>query len=321
MAAELKALYATMLRIRMVEEAIAQRYGEQEMRCPVHLCIGQEAIAAGVCAELAPCDYVLSGHRAHGHYLAKGGNLPALIAELYGKTTGCAAGKGGSMHLVDRAAGFLGSAPIVAATVPIAAGVAFGCSLRGERRVTVVFFGDGAVEEGVLHEALNFAVLQSLPLLFVCENNLYSVYSGLAVRQPAGRAIANWARGYGLPSYQADGNDCVAVARLAASAVARARAGLGPSFLELMTYRWREHCGPDYDLQLAYRAPSEVAAWQARCPLTRAAQALGARGICAPGELSSLAGALAAEIEAAFRFARSSPTPDRAELTRDVYPE
>jgi len=320
-APDLKALYASMLRIRMVEETIADHYAEQEMRCPVHLCIGQEAIAAGVCATLTPDDYVLSGHRAHGHYLAKGGRLPALIAELYGKATGCAGGKGGSMHLVDRAIGFLGSAPIVAATVPIAAGVAFGSLLRGEPRVTAVFFGDGAVEEGVLHETLNFAVLKRLPLVLVCENNLYSVYSDISQRQPVERSIAQWAQGYGLPAVQGDGNDCEAVARMAAAAVARARQGLGPSFLELMTYRWREHCGPDYDLHLAYRAPSEVVAWRARCPLARAREALIARRIYAPSELSDLADSIAAEIEAAVEFARNSPAPGDDLLKRDVYPD
>ena len=180
-------LYYQMLRIRMVEEAIADLYAQQDMRCPIHLCIGQEAVAVGVCAALAADDYVLSGHRSHGHYLAKGGNLPAMLAEFYGKVTGCCQGKGGSMHLVDLAAGFLGAVPIVGSTMPIAVGTALASVMRGESRVTAVFFGEGATEEGVFHESLNFAALQKLPVVFVCENNLYSVYSPLAVRQPAGR--------------------------------------------------------------------------------------------------------------------------------------
>src|SRR5579859_6536135 len=180
-------LYRGLLRLRLVEERIAELYPEQEMRCPVHLSIGQEAVAVGVCDHLEPADQALSGHRSHGHYLAKGGDLRAMLAELYGRETGCARGKGGSMHLVDLEAGFLGATPIVASTIPIAVGVAFAARLRGQPLVTVAFFGEGATEEGVFHEAANFAALHRLAVVFVCENNLYSVYSPLEVRQPAGR--------------------------------------------------------------------------------------------------------------------------------------
>ncbi|MBI4331624.1 MAG: thiamine pyrophosphate-dependent dehydrogenase E1 component subunit alpha, partial [Chloroflexi bacterium] len=180
-----KKLYYAMLRIRLVEERIAELYPEQQMRCPVHLCTGQEAIAAGVSAHLTSDDYALSNHRSHGHYLAKGGDLKAMMAEIYGRVTGCSRGKGGSMHLVDLAAGFLGATPIVGSTIPMAVGAALATVMKGEKRVTVAYFGDAAVEEGVFHESLNFAALKRLPVVFVCENNFFSVYSPLSVRQPA----------------------------------------------------------------------------------------------------------------------------------------
>ena len=180
----LKKLYREMVRIRIVEESIAEHYPEQEMRCPVHFSIGQEAVAVGVCVHLDPSDHVFSNHRSHGHYLAKGGDLKAMVAEIYGKEAGCSRGFGGSMHLLDLKHGFLGAAPIVGSTIPIAVGSALTATVKEEDRVTVVFLGDGATEEGVFSESLNFAALKQLPVVFVCENNLYSVYSPLSVSQP-----------------------------------------------------------------------------------------------------------------------------------------
>ncbi len=247
-------LYREMLRIRLIEERIVTLYADQEMRCPVHLCIGQEGIAVGACAALDPRDYVFSGHRSHGHYLAKGGNLNAMMAEIYGKATGCAGGKGGSMHLIDLDAGFMGSTPIVGSTIPIAVGAAFGSVMQNDDRVTMVFFGDGAVETGVFHESLNFAALKKLPVIFVCENNLYSVYSPLEVRQPAGRRILNLALAQGIESIEGDGNNVELVHELCSRAVGKARKGGGPTFFEFATYRWREHCGPEYDNHIGYRS-------------------------------------------------------------------
>jgi TPP-dependent pyruvate/acetoin dehydrogenase alpha subunit len=316
---DLTRLLGAMLRIRMVEEAIAELYPQQEMRCPVHLCIGQEAVAVGVCASLERSDYVLSGHRSHGHYLAKGGDLKAMMAELYGKVTGCSQGKGGSMHLVDLAAGFLGAAPIVASTIPIAVGTAFGSTMRNEPRVTAVFFGDGATEEGVFHESLNFAALKKLPVVFVCENNLYSVYSPLKVRQPDGREIFKIAKAHGIASHQADGNDVVKVHRLAQRAVRRARQGDGPSFLEFATYRWREHCGPAYDNDLGYRIEDEFEQWRQRCPIETMKARLIADGTLAADAVDVMRSESRAEIEAAIEFARRSAAPDERLLTQDVY--
>lgn len=312
-------LYRGLLRIRMIEEKIAELYPEWQMRCPVHLSIGQEAAAVGVCAHLAPRDYVMSGHRSHGHYLAKGGDLKRMLAELYGKATGCTSGKGGSMHLVDLDAGFLGAVPIVGSTIPIAVGAAWGARMRGESRVVVTFFGEAATEEGVFHEAINFAALKKLPVVFVCENNLYSVYSPLSVRQPEGNEVFNLAKGHGVDSCQGDGNDVLEVYRLAGSAVARARAGEGPSFLELKTYRWREHCGPFYDNDIGYRTPEEFEVWKARCPVEGFRRRLLESGVLTDADLERLAADLAREIDEAVAFAKSSPFPGEQDLMAFTY--
>ena len=182
-------LQHAMFRIRLVEEAIANRYGEEKMRCPVHLAIGQEAIAVGVCKNLTNEDLVLSTHRAHAHFLAKGGSLRSMIAEIYGKVTGCSKGMGGSMHLIDKSVGFMGSTAIVGNTIPVAVGLALAFKIKRSPSISCAFFGDGAVEEGAFYESVNFAVLHKLPMLFICENNLYSVYSGLDVRQPNSRKL------------------------------------------------------------------------------------------------------------------------------------
>ncbi len=208
-------LLRDMLRIRLVEERIAALYPEQEIRCPTHLCTGQEAPPVGVSAHLRLEDMVFSAHRSHGHYLAKGGNLCAMFAELYGRVTGCALGKGGSQHLVDLEVGFMGSAPILASTISVGVGAAWGRRRLGHNSVTAIYFGDGAVEEGTFHEAANFAAVERLPVVFVCENNLYSVHTPLALRQPPTRTIVDLARGHGLAAAGGDGNDVETVWRLA----------------------------------------------------------------------------------------------------------
>ena len=202
-----KELYFSMLRIRMVEEKIAELYSEQEMRCPVHLSIGQEAVAVGVCEHLHSQDIIMSAHRAHAHYLAKGGNLKSMLAELYGKSTGCSMGKGGSMHLVDLNSGFFAAVPIVGSTIPIAVGVAWAFKMKKSSNVVAVFLGDGATEEGVFFESLDFASLKNVPILFVCENNLYSVYSQLDVRQAKGRKLSALAESHGIKSFSGNGNN------------------------------------------------------------------------------------------------------------------
>jgi len=315
----LKHLYYQMLRIRLVEEMIADRYPEQVMRCPVHLCIGQEAVCVGVCANLGPKDYVFSNHRSHGHYLAKGGDLKAMMAEIYGKVTGCCQGKGGSMHLVDLPSGFLGAVPIVGSTIPIAVGAALGTVMKGEPRVTVVFLGEGATEEGVFHESLNFAALKKLPIIFVCENNFFSVYSPLSVRQPEGREVFRLAQGHGVESHQGDGNDVLEICQMTKEAVTKASGGNGPIFLEFKTYRWREHCGPNYDDHLGYRAECEFQEWKGRCPLERLEKDLLGKGILSKQEIAAMSAQIRVEMEEAISFAKRSPFPEKSLLLEQVY--
>lgn len=318
-AQKIRDLYYGMLRIRMAEERIAELYPEQQMRCPVHLCIGQEAVAVGVCSALAPEDYVLSGHRSHGHYLARGGSLKAMMAELFGKAPGCARGKGGSMHLIDLSVGFLGATPIVGSTIAIAVGAAWGSVMRGERRVTVSFFGDAATEEGVFHESLNFAALKGLPVIFVCENNLYSVYSPLSVRQPQGRELVCLAKAHSIEAHQGDGNDLLDVCRMTQQAVRSAREGGEPTFLEFKTYRWREHCGPNYDNDLGYRTDAEFQEWKKRCPIARLEAQLLEQGILTTQDIERMSRELEAEIEDAVKFAKESPFPGESLLMEHVY--
>ncbi len=308
-----------MLRIRIVENAIAESYGEQEMRCPVHLSIGQEAAEAGACAALERRDYVLSGHRSHGHYLAKGGNLKAMMAEIYGKATGCAGGKGGSMHLVDLEAGFLGAAPIVGSTIPIAAGVAFATQMRNEDRVVMVFLGDGATETGVFYESVNFAALKHLPIVFLVENNFYSVYSPMNVRQKGVNRIVDIARAHGMEAHQADGNDLDIVYQLSRQAVTKARTGGGPSLLEFITYRWREHCGPGYDNDIGYRTEDEFFSWKERDPVVAYEKKLIANGVVGQHEMDLIARDLKQEVDAAIVYAKQSPWPDLNTLPSQVY--
>jgi TPP-dependent pyruvate/acetoin dehydrogenase alpha subunit len=314
-------LHQAMLRIRRVEEAIAKRYAEGEMRCPTHFCIGQEAIPVGLSAHLRPTDAAFSGHRSHGHYLAKGGSLRAMIAELYGRSTGCAAGRGGSQHLIDLEAGFIASAPILAGTIPIAVGAALGAKRRGLDHVAVVYFGDGAFEEGSTLEALNYAAVYGLAVVFVCENNLYSVHSALGMRQPRGRRIAEVAEVYRIAGETIEGNDVAQVWSTARDAVDRARSGGGPTLIEAMTYRWLEHCGPNSDYDLPYRPREEIEAWISACPVRRSEQRLREEGLYSAEQGEADENAIAAEIADAFAFARNSPFPDPSTLNQFTYPE
>jgi len=314
-------LLESMVRIRMVEEAIAAHYPEQQMRCPVHLSIGQEAASAGVCAALRPDDLAMSGHRSHAHYLGKGGDLPAMIAEIYGKATGCCQGRGGSMHLVDLKAGFVGAVPIVGSTIPIATGLAFADRQLKRDRVTVAFLGEAATEEGVFHESVNFASLHQLPIVFVCENNLYSVYSPMSVRQPAHREVWQLAAGHGVAAHQGDGNDPLAVYALARAAAAHARSGQGPVFLELKTYRWREHCGAGFDNHIGYRTEAEYLAWRERDPIENFERRLKASGEFDVLRHEQFKARVETEIADAFTAAQRAPFPAGASLMSYVYAE
>ena len=307
-----------MLRIRLVEEGIADRYAEQEMRCPVHLSIGQEASAVGVCSALKHTDRVFSTHRCHAHYLGMDGNLRAMLAEIYGKAAGCIAGRGGSMHLTDPDKGLIASVPIVASSIPLAVGAALSDQIDGSESVSVAFFGDASVEEGVFHESANFASLRKLPVLFVCENNLYSVYTPLDQRQPK-RPLTELARAHDMPVATADGNDVAAVFMATQEAVTRARQGGGPTFLLFDTYRWREHCGPAFDNHLGYRTEAEYQAWRGRCPVELQRKDLQGKGLLTPEAEEAWVAELKEEIDAAFDFAKAAPLPSPSQVAAHVY--
>jgi pyruvate dehydrogenase E1 component alpha subunit len=315
------AMFREALRIRLIEEEIVTRYGEQEMRCPTHICIGQEAPPVGVSAHLQAQDYVFSAHRSHGHYLAKGGDLGAMIAELYGRATGCAAGKGGSQHLIDMDAGFLGSAPILASTISVGVGAAWAARRRSEDRVVVIYFGDGATEEGAFHEALNFAGVNRLPVVFVCENNLYSVHSPLEIRQPVHRTVKDIGPVHGVEALSGDGNDLDVAWQLGEYAVARARSGANPVLLEFFTYRWKEHCGPLEDGHLGYRSETEISEWKERCPVTTYERRLREEQVLSGDAAETMRRQIGEEIEDAFGFAIESPFPKLSELDRFVFPD
>jgi len=316
--AELFNIYTQLLRIRKIEEAIAERYSEWQMRCPIHLSIGQEAIPVGVSIHLTEKDHVYSNHRSHGHYFAKGGNLKKMIAELYGKETGCCGGRGGSMHLIDLEVGFMGSTPIVGGTVPLAVGDAWSAVLKGEKRVSVIYFGDGCFEEGVLHEAMNFATLHKLPVIFVCENNGYSVYTQLNDRQ-ASREIIDIAKAHGIQTYTGDGNDVLDVMEVAYNAIERARNGNGPQFFEFKTYRWLEHCGPDDDNNLNYRPQGELSTWKDRCPIEKLKNHIVGKDVNYATQFQLIEAEIEAEIFEAFEFAKNSKSPAKDQLDKYIY--
>jgi pyruvate dehydrogenase E1 component alpha subunit len=314
-------LLRSMKRIRRVEEEIANRYTDGLMRCPTHLSIGQEAVGAAVGLALKTSDLAVSGHRAHAHYLGKGGDLNAMLAEIHGKSTGCAGGKGGSMHLVDEAVGFMGSTAIVGGTVPVGVGLAYGIRLRRTTQLSCIFIGEAVTETGVFYESVNFAVLKKLPVLFICENNLYSVYSPLSVRQPQGRRIHEMVAAMGVPAIHSDGNDAIGTFELVCDLAEQVRGGAGPRFAEFTTYRWREHCGPFYDNDLGYRTEQEFLEWKARDPIERLEKQLMARGVLTAESASSDNASIASEVDAGFEFAISSAFPQPDAAFTDLYCE
>lgn len=302
-------LYYKLLRIRMIEEEIANRYSEQKMRCPVHLSIGQEAIAVGVCHHLLPSDYLIGNHRAHAHYLAKGGSLKNMLAEIYGKVDGCSRGRGGSMHLIDKSVGIIGTTPIVGGSIPVGVGVAFASQLKKEKRITTILFGEGSTEEGVWAESLNFAALRKLSILFVCENNFYSCYSPMNVRQPEERSRIAIAEAHGIKGFQGYGNDVEEVSKLAKQVIDYLREERGPALLELDTYRYREHCGPFNDDSAGYRPAEEVEKWNARCPLDLHTKYLKENNLLSHNRIDEMRKLIECEINEAFEFAQKSPFP------------
>ncbi len=314
-----KSLLFQMLRIRRIEEYIAKEYAKQEMRCPVHLSIGQEAIAVGVCNALRPKDIIFSNHRAHAHYLAKGGDLKKFIAELYGKKTGCCAGKGGSMHIIDLSVNMFGAISIVAGSIPLAVGTAFASFLKNEDNISCVFFGDGATEEGVFFECLNFASLKDLPILFVFENNHLSVTTPLDQRQSKNRDLIKIVQSHGILAKKEDGNDIEKVFKLSKYAIDYMIEKKKPMFLQFETYRFRAHCGPDYDFHLGYRTKEEVLEKEKNCPVETFKAKLVKQNIISTEQLKQMETKIESEIIQAFEFAKKSPFPFKEEALTGVY--
>ncbi len=305
--------YRALCRIRRVEEEIVRVYPSDKIKSPVHLSIGQEAIAVGVCEALRERDVVFGSYRSHAMYLAKGGNLRRMIAELYGKIDGCARGKGGSMHLVDVARGVMGASAVVATTVPNAVGYAYAIKLRNEPRIVVSFHGDGATEEGVFAESLNFAALKRLPILFVCENNRYAIHTHQRKRQ-ATLDICARVRAHGIPAETIADGDVFLLHAAAAAAAAELRAGgSGPRYLECVTSRWLEHVGPGEDFDLGFRERDEVQDWKENDQVER----LG--GMLSVKRRETIDREIEAEVKDAFEFAEGSPFPGAEELFADVY--
>ncbi len=312
-------LWKRMCQIRRVEEQIASRYSEQEMRCPTHLSIGQEAVPAAIGEVSSNQDYAVSTHRGHGHYLGKGGDLNAMIAEIYGKETGCSKGRGGSMHLIDTSVGFMGTSAIVGNSIPLGVGFGLAAKLDAHQQVSYVFLGDGAIEEGAFYESLNFAVVSHLPVVFICENNLYSVYSSLEVRQPPDRIIWEMVEGLGARAGHANGNDIIDCLNIISKATEECRAGNGPWFLEFATYRWLEHCGPNYDNDIGYRSEDEFQAWQKKDPIALYAKKL-ERAYPEFGVFQKQTeDELTKSIDNAFRYAKDAPFPLLSDVINDEY--
>ena len=312
-----KKLLTVMLCIRRTEEVIASVYPQNHMRTPTHLSIGQEAVAAGVCLALGKDDTVFSSHRNHAHYLAKGGSLEALFGELCGRVTGCNKGRVGSAHVSDSAIGLFAS-PILASMIPVAVGTAFSFAMDSTGQVAVAFFGDAAIEEGVFAESLNFAILHKLPVLFVCENNLYSTHAHIRTRQPSSPIIER-VKIPELKALQVDGNDVLKVYLTVRELVEECRHGKGPVFLECLTYRIREHVGPYFDYDKGYRTKKEVDGWIKKCPISRLQNHLTANNVMAQEDIDALARKMETQAMEAYQKALQSPWPDPDTILDFVY--
>lgn len=312
-------MFYSMLRIRRIEEAIEAKYHENEMKTPIHLVIGQEATSVGACFALRKEDQIFASHRTHGNYLAKGGDLNAMMAEFFCRSTGCAGSRGGSMHLFDKSVGMAGSSAICGGAAPLAVGHAFTAKMMKKDYVTGVFFGDGASEEGSLWETINFAALKKLPIVYFLENNFYSVCSPLFKRQPEGVEIYKKAAAFGANAVLVDGTNVLHVYEATKAAAERARRGEGPQFIEMKVYRWRAHGGSGDDLHLGYRSEAEGKGWHGLCPIETYQTFLVERKLLSPDKREAMEKKIETEVAAAFQFASSSPVPEEADLYTHVY--
>jgi TPP-dependent pyruvate/acetoin dehydrogenase alpha subunit len=308
----LRRFYGSLYRIRRVEEEIIRLYPSDAIKSPVHLSIGQESVAVGVCEAMRRGDVAFGTYRGHALYLAKGGSLRAMMAELYGKADGCARGKAGSMHLIDVAAGMMGTSAIVGTTIPQAVGYALFVKMKKQDRVVVCFFGDGATDEGVFHESLNFAALKKLPILFLCENNEYAIYSHIRERMPVDN-LCERSRAYRIPAVHIEGGDTNKIYRATVNALTAIRGGDGPQFIEAMTCRWRDHVGPTEDRMYKYRSEEQLDAWIRDDQV----KAIGAK--IPQSERTEIEDTIDAEIKEAIAFAEVSQFPQPDELYSNIF--
>ncbi len=314
----MREMHRNMVRIRYFEEKVGDLVEEKKIVTPCHLYIGQEAVAAGACAALRKSDFIWGTHRSHGHYLAKGGDMKAAMAEIFCRRTGCSGGRGGSMHLTAPEVGLFGTSAIVAGSVPLGVGAALAESIRGGDKVSVIFHGDAAPEEGCYHEAANFASLHKLPVVFVCEHNLYCTHLHMNARRPKDNLSEIFAT-YRMPVHIIDGNNATDVYRTVSVAVASARSGEGPSFIECKTYRWRGHVGPNWDMDLGLRSRAEIDSWVARCPIKNTESAMLADGVLTKEQIETVHQQAEVEVEQASDFAQESPYPDAGEIHKFVF--
>ena len=304
--------YRELLRIRLVEERIVREYTTDKIKSPIHLSIGQEPVSVGVCQALLENDVVFGTYRSHALYLAKGGVINAMIAELFGKVTGCGRGKSGSMHLVDVDSGVMGTSAVVGTTIPNAVGYAQALRYQKSNSIVVCFFGDGATEEGVFFESLNYAALNSVPILFICENNKYAIHTGQEIRQSSLDLIGK-VQAFSIPARTIKNNDVYSIYYAATESVEKIRSGHGPEFLECMTYRWLEHVGPREDFELDYRSKSELEPWIQQDSVTELAEKIDSNSV------NKIVRDIELEIDEAFNFAERSPFPDSTELMSHLY--
>ena len=311
-AADIERIYRSLRLIRRVEEEIGRIYPTDRIKSPVHLSIGQEAISVGICEALRPDDVIAPTYRGHAAYLAKGGSLRGMMAELYGKSTGVAGGKGGSMHLIDMSHNVLGASAVVGTTIPVALGYAFALKRMKTDRVVAAFFGDGAIEEGVFSESLNFAALHKLPILFVCENNFYAIHTPVT-RRWASDKLCERVETYDIPAYRCDDGDVLKLRSLATGAVQQLRGGAGPIFIACRTYRWREHVGPNSDFDAGYRPLTEMEPWLKNDQVKQLAT------LVPPEIRTEIDAGIEQDIAEAMRFAETSPFPTAEALYANVF--
>ena len=299
----------SMIKIRVFEEKVAEIAQNNEIQCPVHLCVGQEAIASSICANLFSTDYVYSTHRSHGHYIAQGGDIEKLMAEIYCRENGCSRGRGGSMHVIDKSVGFMLSSPFVGGSIPIAVGSALAAKVANNAQVSVAFFGDGATDEGVFYESLNFAKVHNLPMIFVCENNSFSTHLPDFLRQ-SNTSIADRIKGFKINAKKVDGNNPYDINNTAYEMIKRARNNGGPSLIECTTYRWLSHVGYWQDLDIGYRKKTDVESWMKRCPIDFLSNDLIKSGILTLDKLNQMKNKIKIQIEQATVKAQNSQKPD-----------